>query len=114
MHTSDVKPTNYMPTAEQDCVPIRNSMDPCQQGQAGTLCGRMDIAGNELRGNKVGRVFVFYQLKVLLWGGEGNNLAITESGVMYSSADTTPFDAMVGVVYIVNTSKRDSDWLGLA
>ena len=47
-------------------------------------------------------------------GGKGNNLAITESGVMYSSADTTPFDAMVGVVYIVNTSKRDSDWLGLA
>ena len=58
IHNFDVSPTNLIHTAEQDCVTIRNNSEPSQWGEADILCERMEIAGNELRGNKVGRVFV--------------------------------------------------------
>ena len=86
-----------MHTAEKDYVLIRNNPNPSQWDHADTLVGRSDIAGDKLRGNKVGRVFVSDQFKVLLWWG-ANILAVTTSALMSSSADTTPFDARVWVV----------------
>ena len=60
-----------------------------------------------------GRVFGIDHFKVFLWW-EANTLAITASNSMYLSEATTPFDIKVGVVCIVTTSGRVSDWLGLA
>ena len=77
------------------------------------LCKRKKIAGNKLRGNRVGRVFGRDQFKVLLWWGD-NTLAITASAVMSSFTDNTSFDASVGVVCIVTTRGRVIDWFGLA
>ena len=86
-----------MHTAEKDYVLIRNNPDPSQWDHADTLVGRSDIAGDNLRGNKVGRVFVSDQSKVLLWW-VANTLVITASAVMYYSAATITFDSRVGEV----------------
>ena len=58
-----------MHTEELDCVTFRYNPKTSIWVQDETLYGMMDIARNELRGNRVGRVFGSDQFKVFLWLG---------------------------------------------